>query len=899
MRNYIVLFMIFIFFTNILTAQKSLREKIYLHTDKDSYLSTDTIWYKAYLVDGLTLRPSLQSGIIYIELQSPDTLSVYKAALHINSGVTAGYIPLSSVELKNGSYRLRAFTRWMQNFEPEDVSFNKVIKIIDGQHNTLQFTPFKVQSVGKSIYLKGGYTWKDGYGRPIRDHKLSLRFLETYTNTPIILQQLTTDTQGYAALDIEVDKTRFFKRDGRLMVYDEEGNFLVAQVIPINKNLDIQFLPESGQLLSGTMNTVGIKSVAEDGYGKDVKGYIEDKEGKRITDFATLYRGMGKVSFIPAKGQRYLAVTDDGQKIALPQVKSSGTVIHIELDDTAVYFTISHSPDFEGKEFAVECKAKDFNIFSAKINFGKEGVIEKLDKKLFPNGIARIILRDAKGHIVNERAFFVDNKNNIKISVLTEQHTYKRRDSIPIELRVVDTNGKPIQGSFSMSVTDAAQVYKSPANGHNIVSYMELESDLRGHIETPNYYFSHLDAMDNLLLTQGFIRYDWDTTRFTYLPEKHFVLSGRALTAGNNGIRNANVSIYGGNKQMTIMQYTTTDDNGRFSFDNFPIFDTISFRVQAKRKGINLNIGIEMDKIDWRKPEAVPQFDAAYNLNNTAISTNATMLVKHKEWLDSTNKILSKGELEEVLVKTKKIPYSNNLNGPGNADQIVTSGEIRPYYGKSLYELLKNTVKGFTYDWCKCDNPKLMNYYFTLGNNSRLVALIVDGNIRPIPRYLRPIALESTENILKRFDASDVKSIEVMLSEKYTEKYFQRWEDFTARNSLREEKCPPAYIEITTFSGNGDLWPTSPIGTEIYVPVPFVYNKSFYSPKYRVKENFTSIPDYRSTIYWEPNVVTDKNGIAKLSFYAADLSTTYDVSVEGMDLNGNIGNGYGSIKVMK
>jgi uncharacterized protein YfaS (alpha-2-macroglobulin family) len=48
-------------------------------------------------------------------------------------------------------------------------------------------------------------------------------------------------------------------------------------------------------------------------------------------------------------------------------------------------------------------------------------------------------------------------------------------------------------------------------------------------------------------------------------------------------------------------------------------------------------------------------------------------------------------------------------------------------------------------------------------------------------------------------------------------------------------------------------------------------------------------PDFRSTIYWNPNVTTDKDGNAAFEFYNADGKGSYRVIVEGIDSNGNIG----------
>ena len=64
--------------------------------------------------------------------------------------------------------------------------------------------------------------------------------------------------------------------------------------------------------------------------------------------------------------------------------------------------------------------------------------------------------------------------------------------------------------------------------------------------------------------------------------------------------------------------------------------------------------------------------------------------------------------------------------------------------------------------------------------------------------------------------------------------------------------------------------------------------REFYSPKY--ENNITyNHPDLRSTIYWKPEVTTDKGGNASFDFYNADGTGNYRVVVEGIDEKGNLG----------
>jgi uncharacterized protein YfaS (alpha-2-macroglobulin family) len=89
-------------------------EKVYLHLDKPSYNFSDTVWYKAYTVVGQHHQLSALSGVLYVELISPNDTLVTRQTLKLTSGVAWGDIPLAAT-LQQGVYRLRAYTKWMRN----------------------------------------------------------------------------------------------------------------------------------------------------------------------------------------------------------------------------------------------------------------------------------------------------------------------------------------------------------------------------------------------------------------------------------------------------------------------------------------------------------------------------------------------------------------------------------------------------------------------------------------------------------------------------------------------------------------------------------------------------------------------------------------------------------------
>jgi uncharacterized protein YfaS (alpha-2-macroglobulin family) len=72
-------------------------------------------------------------------------------------------------------------------------------------------------------------------------------------------------------------------------------------------------------------------------------------------------------------------------------------------------------------------------------------------------------------------------------------------------------------------------------------------------------------------------------------------------------------------------------------------------------------------------------------------------------------------------------------------------------------------------------------------------------------------------------------------------------------------------------------------------PLGYQLPVEFYSPKYDTQESIDNPkPDLRTTIYWNPNVVTDEEGNTKVDFYTADDPATYSVIIEGVSDDGKL-----------
>lgn len=89
-----------------------LRERVYLQTDKQFYLSGELVWMK-FIATDLDQRLSDVSKVGYVELLDSAS-AVVQARLVLEKGVGNGCLQLPST-LPTGNYRLVAYTRYMRN----------------------------------------------------------------------------------------------------------------------------------------------------------------------------------------------------------------------------------------------------------------------------------------------------------------------------------------------------------------------------------------------------------------------------------------------------------------------------------------------------------------------------------------------------------------------------------------------------------------------------------------------------------------------------------------------------------------------------------------------------------------------------------------------------------------
>ncbi|MGY4384869.1 hypothetical protein ACVWYN_001903 [Pedobacter sp. UYP24] len=914
-------------------------EKVYLHTDKPYYNIGDTLWFKSYVLDGANLSASRQSGLLYVELDDDSSEVVRRISIPIKNGLGWGQIPLTPKIFHEGGFTLRAYTNWMQNFG-EDFVFSKRFYLgIPNQDSWLVKSKAAINRVGEKDQLDVNINLQRTDKSPVGFRDVEVKIYEG--DHWLYNEKLQTTLEG----NLQFSKMLKEKADGRNLrveirsIKEIDGKQVLQVPLSINRTqkIDLQFLPESGHLVGGLKSVVGFKAVGEDGKGTEVSGGIMNSKGMEVVRFSTFHNGMGSFEFIPKTAEIYTAKLDQpaGSEVIynLPVVKAEGTMMRVQANEEQQSLSIQ----ILGSENALNQDSTYYLIgttrgvlyFSEKIGLNQSKL--EIPESKFPSGITRLTLLRGKQPL-NERIVFIDHQDHLNIKVSQNKTSYLKRDSVALDLEIRDKSGIPVKGSFSMAVTDDSQV-KADSAGNFSIKALLLTGDLKGKVESPGYYFNKgnsdvRQARNDLMLTQGWIGYNWqdvfsNTRPAKFKVEKGFQITGLVTNVFNKPVKYAPVLI--SSQKPAFITTVSTDAMGRFTFKDLPQIDSGSFFLQAKTAKGKAKSGGDIQVERFKAPSVPATFRDKVLPWYVNSDTNQINYVKNIALKADEGSLRQTGiGLKEVNIQAKKIiKDSQNRNGPGNADLIFDEKDIKESGVMNLYQLIKQKLPGLTITFE--DNLP------TLRLNKYIVTIEVDGGGLPLFLNGSP-RIEDLKEALSEFQIAQFQGMEVMYSRKYMFRYQKPGvPNFTAQaiadseNSLRSGELEPdgpfyspgfkgggylearvnvktnkvreiAVIGITTKNKVGYYKSLMP-DVVTYRPLPILYPVQFYSPKYLGNPADMAEPDYRSTIYWEPNIITDANGRARLSFYTSDIKGNYTISMEGHGADGSVGSLRQKIKV--
>lgn len=654
------------------------------------------------------------------------------------------------------------------------------------------------------------------------------------------------------------------------------------QTVGVTRKMDLQFFPEAGTFITGLRTRIGFKAVGSDGRGMKIKGTIIDEGGKQVTDFQSNFLGMGSFFITPQKGKTYRALVeglagesplptamDEGVALAVTQNLTNGTVV-VKLQTTR-----------PGKSISLLGQTRGEVAYASKVTLPNTINYVNIPKTNFLHGTAQISIFNEFGLPIGERLIFVERDSLPSVTIKTNKTSFAPREKVVLEIEAKDKNGQPISADLSVAVCDGDQVLVDP-NQETIKSYLYFSSEIRGIIESPGYYFNlenndRLVALDHLLLTQGYRRFDYqmiaknEWKEAVHAPESGISIKGTLVDKYNQKpIADGKVT-YFSNYPSLITINTRSDEFGYFEINNIVHFDSTRAVLQGETKK-----GSKLVEALFNAQQSAPRLNYDLPLLSGSIDEFERNFIKagaERKQIDQSFDFDGKTiVMEGIEIRGKKDEEfrreTTKIYGRGTATVKVSESEELQNLFHPL-QLIQGRVAGVQ---VINDGPSSWNVIIR-GTNS-----LESGTLPLILLNNLPVDI-GTLNMLS---VRDVESVEV-------------WKGADA--AIFGSRGSNGVVAF--YTKTGDFNPVYKSNGVDQIKIDGLeMTKIFYAPKYDVALPEHIKPDRRVTLHWAPEVRTNEAGKATLSFYNHDLETTIVGKVEGLSISGKplVGNFQYTIK---
>ena len=773
------------------------QEKVYLHLDNTGYFAGETIWFKAYVVRADRTVATDISRVLYVELVHSEGEVLKSCKLRIEGGQASGSLKLDDAFLLPGFYEIRAYTRYMANWDYRGV-FSRVVPIFKKPEREGDYGSKKIDLISYKRrlpnYRERDSTWSEGVG--------------------------------------------------------------------------IRFYPEGGKAVCGLTCRMAFRVSEADGTPVDTVVYLMDGEGRVEDTLSTLREGCGVFRYLPDGRSRYLSFRPrfrEKECFPLPEASEGGGSMYVDAvssADTVRLRVRSLRTDTLGLALT-----HNGNILWSDVSeVSRRGVTYTFPRSSLPAGVGRFTLFDRKGEILADRLVFTRPVPSAEDSIRISPLTTRLSPCCPVRLSV---SARP-NTTFSFSAVDAGT---STGGRHvNPQVWLLLSSEVGGYVSRPEYYFEsddleHRLAADLLMLVQGWRRYDWKVMgggapfRVEQPVEDSLYLFGRLHRKWRRSpVGGVELSAYLYNREgFSLTGRTVTDSAGHYAFSLPDIYGEWNMVLKTRRGDKAKSYYVAVDRHfspSLRRLTAPEMSDFPAMESNISFNT----VLEGDSAVDVLPKPKKMVALPEVEVKERRFTdnaraaWENEINGAHVSniyydcdricDEIADRGEEIP---------------GFD-DWLAAKNPFFEYEYGARGQRiwyykGRIVLWVLNNNSS---REDFPIFLDELKSIYicddnvtwYRYNRSDIfaryPAVTVFL--------------YTHHKFLRNVKG----VRRTHFEGYNE---------------PSTFEMNDYSV-------LPPMEDFRRTLYWNPDVTTDKDGKAVIEFYNNSTCREIQVSAEGITPDG-------------
>ncbi len=620
-----------------------------------------------------------------------------------------------------------------------------------------------------------------------------------------------------------------------------------------------QFFPEGGNLVYGLESKLAFQATDKYGNGINAEAILLSSNNDTIQRFKTGRFGKGTINFTPVSGNRYRAIFKTNNDIQftqdLPQAFDKGFVMQTQTEANQI-------------KVKVATKNQDNNFYTyllihngktVQLSLGqplKNGIAEfTIDKKQLAEGISHFTLFTDERKAVCERLYFKRPEKQLDLSLKADQSVYPMRTVVNLDISSIGKDRMALEGNYSLSVFRVDSLDTGVQT--DIATYLWLQSELKGKIESPEFYFQNGqesdEAIENLLLTQGWRRFKWEDIlsgnkpSFEFLPEyAGHLINGKIVDKRTQqpapGIY-AYLSIPGEKFQFAASK---SDKNGRLRFDIKNFYSAGEIVIQA----------------DSRK-DSIYQLSILNPFSEKYSSTTIPPLSFSDRWKDYLRERITGAQVQNAFTSD-------------SAQQFILPGfvDTSAFYGKGDKTYLLDDYTRFS------TMEEVMREYVTE------VLVRKSGGKFHYKVNNAPYKVFFDEDPLVLLDGVPVFDIDRIMA--FDPLKIKR-ADVVTRKYYAGGIAYNGIVSYSTYQG--DLAGYQLDQNALLLEYPGLQlTREFYSPSYETPISQQSrIPDMRTLLYWSPDIKTDQSGKAKAKFYTSDLPGNYIAILQGISIDGQLG----------
>ena len=630
---------------------------------------------------------------------------------------------------------------------------------------------------------------------------------------------------------------------------------------------DIQFFPEGGNLVQELPGKVAFKAADASGRGVAVRGWLLNSRNDTLSRFASQKFGIGTFLMTPSGSDTYRVIFADEKEHrstrALPAIQAQGYTMQVE-ETTANQLKVSVNTNVGGPSSVYLFVHTRNDIKVAEQRSIERETTFLIDKNVLGEGISHLTVFNANRKPVCERLYFKRPTEQLSIALKSNQYEYASRTTVGLDALVQAPTANANQAALSVSVYRVDSL--ATVGSANILSYLWMTSDLRGVIESPDYYLQPetdeiRQVTDNLMLTHGWRRFRWNevltpsgqpttATSRRFLPEHNGLLVQGTVTDPISGAPVPNIMTFLSPPGKPVRLYTSRSDSaGQIRFEMPDFYGSRSLIVQTNPQDSLYKLTVANPFSETPSSTRLPDLSLNESNADALLNRSVAMQVQSTYW----------GE-ERAGAPAIRYQYpavdSAAFYGKPSESYLLDAYTRFP----RMEEVLREYVLGVM--------PRKRQGHFRLFVPNAPYRAIFDN---PSLVLMDGVPIFDMDKIIE-FSPLKIKQLDVI-----TNHYFIGPALFTGVISFMTYKG-----DLAGFPLDSRLLNVNYDGLQL--------QREFYTPLYNTPRQRTSrLPDARTLLYWNPNLKTNAEGKAHFEFPTSDQTGTYVVEVNGLTTQGLAG----------